>query len=138
MDFVGRKKFAQGRIALPAEAQGLPSPMMARQFDVGPFEAQGKLEAPTPVATIYEVASIRAFRDDDFQLLASVYKQLNATLGSFGQETLRVSTKAPASGDASDDSDYERLENQLSALTTQRDSIADEIRTALDGAEFKG
>ncbi len=49
MDFVGRKEFAQGRIAPPAEAQGLPSPMMARQFDVG-------AEVPTPGATIYEMA----------------------------------------------------------------------------------
>src|SRR5271157_2627208 len=31
-------------------AQGLPSPMMARRLDVG-------AEAPTPVATIYEMAS---------------------------------------------------------------------------------
>ncbi len=84
------------------------------------------------------MASIGAYRDDDFQLLAPVYKQLNATLGRFGQETRRVSTKALASGDAGADSEYERLENQLSALTTQRDSIANEIRTALDGAEFKG
>ncbi len=87
---------------------------------------------------LHERALPREVRDDDFQLLASVYKQLNATLGSFGQETLRVSKKALASGDATNDSEYEHLENQLSALTTQRDSIADQIRTALDGAEFKG
>ena len=77
-------------------------------------------------------------RGVEFLLLASVYKQLNATLGDFGQNTLRISTKALASGTTSNDSTYQNLENQLSALTTQRDSIAAQIRTALDGAEFGG
>ncbi len=77
-------------------------------------------------------------RGVEFQLLADVYKQLNATLGNYGQQTLRISTKALASGSTSDDSEYQSLENQLSALTTQRDAIAGQIRTALDGAEFKG
>ncbi|HKM79792.1 MAG TPA: hypothetical protein VJY15_02360 [Candidatus Acidoferrum sp.] len=87
---------------------------------------------------LHERALPRSVRGDEFQDLAAVYKQLNATLGSFGQDTLDISTKALASGSATDDSKYQLLENQLSALTTQRDSIAAQIRTALDGAEFKG
>jgi len=77
-------------------------------------------------------------RDEDFQFLAGVYKQLNATLGSYGQSALQISTAALASGSASDDSKYEFLEDRLSDLTTQRDAIAAQIRTALDAAEFKG
>lgn len=75
---------------------------------------------------------------DEFRLLAAVYKQLNAPVGSYGYHTLEVSTTALASGDASDDSKYQFLESSLSALTSQRDAIAAQIRTALNAAEFKG
>ena len=87
---------------------------------------------------LHERALPSSVRGEQFQLLAAVYKQLNATLGAFGQQTLRISTKALASGSTADDSKYQSLENQLSALTTRRDSIAAQIRTALDGAEFRG
>ena len=73
-----------------------------------------------------------------FQLLATAYKQLNAPLGVFGQATLKISTAALASGSVNDDSKYQSLESKLSALTAQRDAVATQIKTALDGAEFRG
>ncbi len=90
------------------------------------------------VEDLHQSAIPASARGVEFQLLAAVYKQLNATLGAFGQQTLSISTKALASGSTTDDSKYQSLENQLSALTTQRDSIAAQMRTALDGAEFGG
>jgi len=90
------------------------------------------------VEDLHHHALPTAIRDEQFQLLAAAYKQLNATLGSYGQQTLRISTEALASGDTSDDSKYQYLENSLSALTAQRDAVAAQIRTALDAAEFKG
>ena len=79
-----------------------------------------------------------AARDKQFRRLAEIYKQLNAPLGIFGQNVLRISTAALASGDANDDSKYETLELGMTMFTAQRDAIAGKIRTALDAAEFKG
>jgi hypothetical protein len=73
-----------------------------------------------------------------FRALAATYKQLNAPLGVFGQGTLRVSTVALTSGSSAADSKYQALESKLTTLTTQRDSVAESIRTVLDGVEFHG
>ncbi len=70
--------------------------------------------------------------------LAQVYKQINAPVGQLGLATLKVSTTALESGSASDDSTYTTLENQLSSITTQRDSIAAKMITLLENAEFNG
>ncbi len=73
-----------------------------------------------------------------FELLASTYKQLTAPVGAFGQGTLHVSTVALASGSTSDDSKYNSYESRLTRLTTQRDALATQIKSLLDGAEFHG
>jgi hypothetical protein len=70
--------------------------------------------------------------------LGTVYKQLNAPVGQFGIDTLAASTKALESGSASDDSTYTQIESQISTLTSQRDTLAGQIKAALDGAEFNG
>src|SRR5512132_98683 len=64
--------------------------------------------------------------------LGSVYKQLNAPFGAFGMDTLAASTRAIESGSASDDSTYTDREGQIEALTTQRDTLATQIRAALN------
>jgi hypothetical protein len=87
---------------------------------------------------LHESALPTAVRGELFRLLAAAYKQLNATLGSYGYDALRVSTSALASGDANDDSKYQFLEDRLSALTSERDEVAAQIRTALDATEFEG
>jgi hypothetical protein len=71
-----------------------------------------------------------------FIQLAQLYKQLNAPFGSFAMDTLQASTKALASGSASDDSTYTSIEGEIQNLTSQRDALAAQIKTALTGAEF--
>ncbi len=70
--------------------------------------------------------------------LARIYKQLNASFGAFDMDTLKVSTKALASGSSVDDSTYTSLENQIATLTAQRDTLAAEIKTILDDVAFNG
>jgi hypothetical protein len=50
---------------------------------------------------------------------------------------LRSSTKALASNDAGD-ATYNSIEGQIASLTAQRDALATQIKTALNGAEFNG
>ena len=68
-----------------------------------------------------------------FTLLARAYKQLNAPVGQFGRATLATSTKALAG----DDRTYNRLENRLASLGSQRDALASQIIQKLEAAEFK-
>jgi hypothetical protein len=68
--------------------------------------------------------------------LARVYEQLNAPFGAFGQETLTASTHALASGSATDDSRYARIEARIQQLTATRDTLARQIAGDLDAAAF--
>jgi hypothetical protein len=72
-----------------------------------------------------------------FNQLADVYKQLNASFGSFAMDTLKASTRALASNDAGD-STYNSIEGQIQDLTAQRDALASQIKAGLDGAVFNG
>ena len=67
--------------------------------------------------------------------LAQVYKQINAPVGQLGLDSLKVSTKAIKSNDPGDTT-YTNLENQLTSITTQRDALASQMITVLEGAEF--
>lgn len=67
-------------------------------------------------------------------LSASRYKQIKAPVGSRGLTSLKVSTRALAA----DDDTYANLENQLSAITQQRDALAVQSIQLLEGAEFNG
>jgi len=69
--------------------------------------------------------------------LGQVYKQLNAPVGQFGLDTLQISTTALASKSAGD-STYTTLENQLTSLGGQRDTLAGQIDALLLGAELNG
>jgi hypothetical protein len=70
----------------------------------------------------------------NFLQLATVYKQIMAPVGFVGLTSLQISTVALAG----DDAIYTNLENQLSALTTERDSLAAQIIQVLEAAEFSG
>jgi hypothetical protein len=70
--------------------------------------------------------------------LAQVYKAINAPVGSFGLATLKLSTQALASGSASDDSTYTAIEQRLSDLTTQRNTLAGQMIATLEAATFTG
>lgn len=51
---------------------------------------------------------------------------------------LKVSTKALASGSASDDSTYAALEAQITSWTTQRDQLAEQMKALLNASAFNG
>jgi hypothetical protein len=67
--------------------------------------------------------------------LGELYKQLNAPVGTFGLDTLKVSTKALASN-SGNDSVYNQLEDILAGLGSARNSAASAIQSQLLGVEF--
>jgi len=69
--------------------------------------------------------------------IAVTYKQIDASVGQFALTTLAKSTQALESN-ASGDSDYTSLENQLITLNSRRDALAAQMIAALEGAEFNG
>jgi hypothetical protein len=81
-----------------------------------------------------------AIRDsgDEFVELARAYKKINAPNAELGQLSLRISTKALASGSPGSDSTYINLENDLSSITTLRDTLAADMINRLNDAEFNG
>ena len=85
--------------------------------------------------TLAEDSLPHSLRDGDrFTELAQVYKQINAPLGDLGMDALAISTTALAGENQA----YTALENQITAITSQRNVIASQIRQLLDGAEFQG
>jgi hypothetical protein len=69
--------------------------------------------------------------------LADVYKQLQASVGELGLDTLHLSTIALASNSPGD-ATYAQLESQISTFGSQRDLIASRMRDVLEGAAFDG
>ena len=69
--------------------------------------------------------------------VAQTYKQIDAAVGQFGLATLQASTRAIESNSAGD-STYSNIENQLISLTNERNALAAQMITALEGAEFNG
>jgi hypothetical protein len=67
--------------------------------------------------------------------LRDVYEQVNAPFGQFAMDTLTASTRAIRS---TDEAVYESIESSIEDLTNQRDALADQIKTAFDGAAFNG
>lgn len=78
--------------------------------------------------------SLRANRSTLTEL-AQVFKQINAPVGELGLASLSISTKALESN-ASGDSTYSQLENKLSAITVQRNTIAEQMSDMLEAAAF--
>jgi hypothetical protein len=69
--------------------------------------------------------------------LAQAYSQIDAPVGQFGLDTLKISTSALQSSSAGD-ATYADLEGELASFGQQRDPLAAEIQAALTGAEFGG
>ena len=76
--------------------------------------------------------------ENDFVELARAYKQINAPNADLGQTSLRISTRALASGSPGNDSQYIQLENAISNITTARDTLAAQMLQLLQDAEFNG
>jgi hypothetical protein len=60
---------------------------------------------------------------------------VNAPFGDFAQATLAASTRALKSTSSTE---YDDIENAIASLTSQRDTLAGEIRSALNAAAFAG
>jgi hypothetical protein len=67
-----------------------------------------------------------------FTLLAAEYKQITAPVGKLGLASLTVSTAALAG----DEPTYDKLENCLIAINSQRDALAAKMIKQLEDAEF--
>jgi hypothetical protein len=80
--------------------------------------------------------TLRAHRETLLRL-GDVYKQLNASFGAFAMDTLKASTTALASN-AANDSTYTTLETAIANLTSERDTLAGQIKAGLAAAEFDG
>ena len=70
--------------------------------------------------------------------LRTIYKQIAAPFGPFAADTLVASTRAISSGSSTDDSVYTSTENSIASLTSQRDALEGQMRTALTNATFGG
>ena len=76
--------------------------------------------------------TLRAHRETLIRL-GDVYKQLNASFGSFSMNTLKASTAALASSTAGD-AFYNSTEDAITSLTSERNALASKIKAALDAA----
>jgi hypothetical protein len=68
-----------------------------------------------------------------YAALAQAYKQINATKGSVGVNSLVYANRAISGDDAT----YAQYLATIGAITTERDALASQIITLLDGAAFK-
>jgi hypothetical protein len=69
--------------------------------------------------------------------LGQVYKQINAPFGELSKDTLKVSTYALTSNSEGDQT-YTKLEKQITSWTIERDALAKQIKSLLEGAQFNG
>jgi hypothetical protein len=69
--------------------------------------------------------------------LGACYKQLNSSVGRFGTDTLMAAT-AGIESTTPLDQQYHSTTQQLSNLLQQRDALAGQIKSLLDGASFGG
>jgi hypothetical protein len=71
-------------------------------------------------------------RAEDFVELAEVYKQLNAPLGRLSRTSLVYANRSITS----DDNAYARYLKKIGDVTAERDALAGQIKSALNGAAF--
>jgi hypothetical protein len=94
----------------------------------------------TIIEPLYDWAvpqTLRAHRETLLRL-AAMYKQVNAAFGEFAMDALAASTHALTSGAADEDTVYTSIENNMLALTNERDALASQIKALLDAAAFNG
>jgi hypothetical protein len=71
------------------------------------------------------------------EALGQAYKSINAPFGALAMASLKVSTAALASNSPGD-TEYLSLENEIQGWTEQRDSLAAQMKSILEAAEFQG
>jgi hypothetical protein len=85
-----------------------------------------------------EDARPEALNDNSLGRLGRIYKQIDAPFGAFAANTLVSSTRAVASGSATDDSTYVSIEGKIQSQTQRRDALAAQMRSILNRAAFGG
>jgi hypothetical protein len=98
-------------------------------LDDGRVLIEGLTTQATPQALIAHRETVRRLGD--------IYEQVNAPFGQFAMDTLKASTTALGSNDAGDGA-YTSVESQIVSLTAQRDTLASQVRSALNAAAFDG
>lgn len=73
-----------------------------------------------------------------YEQLAEAYTSIEQPVGPFGIATLTASTKAIASGSATDDTVYQQTEATIAALGAQRNRVGTAMIGLLEGAAFGG
>jgi hypothetical protein len=87
------------------------------------------------IEDLNEQARPQALRGNgQFVKLATIYKQLNASVGSVGINSLTFANQSIVA----DDTTYDAYLTTIGTLTTQRDTLANNMKTLLDGAAFGG
>ncbi|GCE24337.1 hypothetical protein [Dictyobacter kobayashii] len=94
-------------------------------------DGRALFEVFTDKALPQQVRSNKAF----YIRLGQLYKQINAPVGQLALLTVNISTQALESNSANDQT-YNTLENELSSITTLRDTLAHQIHNILDAATF--
>jgi hypothetical protein len=74
-------------------------------------------------------------KSGSFVGLAAALKEINAPVGALGLASLTAST-AGLNGNDAGDATYNYVEGQLANFTSQRDGLAQQMLTLLEGAEF--
>lgn len=69
--------------------------------------------------------------------LGQIYKQIDAPFGQLARSVLTVSTFAIESTSTNDQT-YTNLESQIESWTSTRDTLAAQIKSMLEGAQFNG
>ena len=135
-----------GLVGPGVEDQGVNNELWSDHTDIQPtmWELLGLHSDYAPdgraLLEVIDPSALPATARSDERLLVQLgelYKQLDAPVGAFGLDTLKISTVALASRSPGD-STYTALENQLSQLGNERDGIASAIQTLLLGATSAG
>jgi hypothetical protein len=88
----------------------------------------------TAISEVLKGSSSRDGEDESDSRLATVYRQLNAPYGDFAHSLIVASTKGISSSDAV----YLDTEQKIKDLTTARDALAAQMKTALNGVAGGG
>jgi len=110
----------------------------ARNLCDGPTRTAELGSIDNKLLDIESAAPVARLRRAVLKQLAAAYKQINAPVGQFGLGTPAISNTAITSGDAIDDSTYTQLEGNLQTLNAQRNSLAGQMISILEGAAFNG
>jgi hypothetical protein len=91
--------------------------------------------AATELMTAAAVPAAIAGERAAVESLGQIYKQIDAPFGQFAADMLTASTRALQGADMGD-TIYTSKEASIASLTVQRDALVQQIRAALDEAQF--